>query len=172
MESSLTDTQNAFIQRYLGGAPSTETPQADATIAAPATPDQGFEKSWNTARSNWLSAEEAVGKQITAMQAAFRKSGSDVLLDIANFGLPALTGNTRSKAMTAIFEVEGVKSAPNGKILMRADKKLSELQKQLTTNPRVQACDENPFGVKVSIIATLGGALDDMRKTIQAGVPK
>lgn len=166
MADTLTDTQRTFLQTHLGVV------SANPGSAAPASPDLHFEKNWTAARANWLSAEEAVGKQINAMQSAFRKSGSDVLLDIANYGLPALTGNTRSKAMAAIFEVDGVKSAPNEKTLKRADKKLSDLKKQLTSNPRVQACDENPFGVKVSIGATLGGALDDMLKAIHGSLAK
>lgn len=162
MAAALTSVQRTFLEAYVTGP----LPEGSGEALDTAT----FERKWSAARDNWQKAEEAVGAQISDLQSAFRGSGVEVLQDIANTGLPALTGNTRTRALAAIFEIDKIKSNPTEKTLQRAEKRLSDLRAQLSSNPQVKACDENPFGIRVSISATLGGALDELRRTLRAGV--
>lgn len=172
MAPTLTATQARFVNRYLdaGIAPDGAAAEAKEETPEGAADAAAFARDWDAVRAKWEKAEEKVGDQVAAMQAAFRKSGAPQLQEIANFGLPALTGNTRSKAIAAMMDVDRIKSAPNPKILAKADKRFAEISAHLKSDPRVKAVDSNPFGLKVSIAASLCGAIDEMRSVLRQAV--
>lgn len=168
MPNPLTEVQESFLRKYLASGLRDRPKERVGSDEGEGLQGSGdFVRSWDAARSKWQNAEEAVSGQIKALQGAFRKSGLPALADVANIGLPALTGNTRTKVMASVFDVERIKDAPDAKVLSRAEKNLAAMAQHLKIDPRIQACDTNPFGIKMSIAATLGGAIDQMRKALQ-----
>ena len=108
----------------------------------------------------WRAASEAVDGQIAALQAALRQDGDEDLAEIAEFGLNAITANHKVRLMAAMREVDG--GAPGDNLI----KLIDAFAAHIATDERVEACDENPLGVAMSIRATLGPALAAMRAAL------
>jgi hypothetical protein len=173
MAETLTEMQREFIRRYLSFDPADLPSDEDGqpTGDVPGGSGDGFADAWDAARDEWMKAEETVAQQIKALQGKFRESGVPELAEIANIGLPALTGNTRTKVMASVFDVDRVKTASSAKVLAKAEKNLAAMSQHLRADPRIEACDTNHFGIKMSIAATLGGAIEALRKALRdAGV--
>lgn len=115
-------------------------------------------QSLHAAIASWRDASEAVDGQIGALQSALKQSGDDDLAEIGEFGLNAVTGGFKVPLMAALAGAE--RGAP-GDIAKLADL-IPRFRAHLEGDERVEACDENPFGVAVSIRATLVPALDQL----------
>ena len=150
MSETVQSTQAAWIERVLGVRVATAT----------ATPQPGdFRRQWQQGFAAWQTAIETVDAQMDALGKACRGTQDPWLVNIADLGLPAVTGNFKTPLMAACFEVS---QAPADKLAGPAAKArtaLANFAKHIATNPRVAGCDENPLGVTVSIRATLGPAL-------------
>lgn len=81
-----------------------------------------------------------------------------------------LTGNHRVPLMAKLLEIEQGGSAAIGTLGPAAIKLAEDFKAYLETDERVEVCDDNPFGVAVSIRSTLGAALGqlaaELRKTL------
>jgi hypothetical protein len=142
------------------------------TLSAPGqkTGANGGAPGWQEARQAWETSIETVDNQIVQMQAAFRQSRDAELVEIAEFGLNAITGGFKTKLMAAIMDARpGDRSALQsaGPALLRA---LAEFRTHIETDGRVQACDTNPYGLTMSIRATLGPALAGLTASVEAGM--
>jgi hypothetical protein len=113
------------------------------------------------ASSAWRAAVETVDAQIAALQAALRQTDDDELHEIAEFGLNAVTGNHKVRLMAALIGAERGNEADRAKLAGI----IGPFRAHLDSDDRVEACDENPFGVAMSVRATLIPALDALSRS-------
>ena len=104
----------------------------------------------------WRAAIVAVDAQISALQGALRAGKDKSLHEIADFGLNAITGNYKVRLMAALYDAEA--GGDRDKLTKIAGSFRTHLEKDM----RVAACDANPFGVTVTIRATLVPVLEQM----------
>ncbi len=154
------DAQAAWVLRVLGvRLPARGQPgQGDAGLVA------------DRVRRIWQAASDAADKQISALQAALRETGDEELHDIAEYGVAGVTGNYRTPMMTGITMV----GLGGGAGLRKAAPKLlatiDAFQAHLDGDDGVRACDENPFGVKVTLRASLREALVEIAAELRRAV--
>ena len=133
-------TQSLWIERVLGMKVSPGAEPPGLRLASDA----------------WRAAIEAVEAQIGTLQGALRASEDESLKKIADFGLNAVTGNHKVRLMAALNDVQA--GGDHGKLAKIA----SSFRTFLEKDSRVAACDTNPFGVTVTIRATLVPVLEQM----------
>jgi hypothetical protein len=144
MSATLLDAKKAWAVRVLG-----------VSFGAP----PGGELDWPALRAAFDHAVSSVDKQIEALQTSLKNSGDDTLEEIAEFGMNGLTGNHRVPLMAKLLEIDQGGSAAIGTLGPAAIKLAEDFKAYLETDERVEVCDDNPFGVEVSIRSTLGAAL-------------
>lgn len=110
----------------------------------------------------WRAASETVDGQIAALQAALLQDGDGELAEIAEFGLNAITGGYKVRFMAALMEAEGGSSKARATLAQI----IPDFRQHLDSDERVEACDENPFGVAMSVRATLIPALDQLARVV------
>jgi hypothetical protein len=121
---------------------------------------------WNKARDAWRSASDDVDAQIAALQTALRRESDEELDSIAEYGLNAVTGGFKVPLMASIRELDGAQGDAFEKAASKALGVIDGFKKHLASDERVAACDDNPFGVPVSIRSTLTPALDAMQSAL------
>jgi hypothetical protein len=114
----------------------------------------------------WLEAKEQVDGAIGRLQGTLRGFDDPDLTRIAEFGLNGITGRASVGLMVALREADTAGAD------QQARKKLAEAvasyRSFLDGSPTVALIDDNPFGVSVSLRATLGGALDAIDRRLTA----
>lgn len=158
MVMPINDAQRDYIQRVFGASIASDS-------ATGAAPDGGFAKAWRDAVATWRDASDTVDGQISALQSALKSSGDTELEEIAEFGLNGVTGGFKVPLMAILQELNPTALEP--RLLGRARSIVARFRGHLDTDERVLGCDENPFGVAVSVRATLGAALGSLDAAIQ-----
>jgi hypothetical protein len=105
-----------------------------------------------------------VDGQIAALQKALLASDDEELQEIGQYGVNGITGNFKVKLMAALMGVEAGRDADRAKLAAL----VPQFRAHLDSSERIAACDDNPFGVTVSIRATLGPALDRLARSLGA----
>jgi hypothetical protein len=123
---------------------------------------------WQAARKALDAATTSVSGQISALQHELRASEDYQLEEIAEFGLNGLTNNTRVPLLAALLEAGDGSKAKLRLTAPKIEKAAQAFMSQLSSDPRVAACDQNPFGVDVAIVATYQGALEQLLYTVRA----
>ncbi|MGC8477917.1 MAG: hypothetical protein ACP5NP_16320 [Acetobacteraceae bacterium] len=122
---------------------------------------------WKAARSAFQEATESVDAQISLLQKELRESDEADLQEIAEFGLNGLTANTRVPLLAALAQAGDGSATSLKKAAPRIEQAATAFIKQLSTDPRVAACDENPFGVPMAIVPTYQDAIDQLLNAVQ-----
>ena len=157
--------KDASAKRFLGLSLGGEN-DADMSLAA-----LGLEPIdiWQAACQAFETATRSVDAQITDLQGALRNSDDLELQDIAEFGLSGFTGDTRVPLLAALHEASGERGHAGrcgGDFSDNAgDRRVGS---QIRGEPRIAACDNNPFGVNVSIRDTYDGALEQLETAAKA----
>lgn len=129
--------------------------------------DGEFRKAWPGAKKSWQLAIESIDGQIAKLQSTLKGSDDEELQEIGKFGLSGVTGNFKTPLMTVINEID----AAQGDALVAHARKAAEISgnflNYVTSSPKVVACDENPFGVQVTIRKTLGDALSQFNDALK-----
>jgi hypothetical protein len=112
--------------------------------------------------ARFRAASEDVDAQIASLQQALRASDDEELRDIGEYGLNAVTGNFRVPLMAALMGAEQGDPQARAKLADAA----TSLRNHLENDEKVEACDENPFGVAVSIRATLVPVLNQLAQGV------
>jgi hypothetical protein len=146
------------VERLLGKSGGDRAP-------SPAVGD--FLPKWKAARQAWRVAGEAVDGQIEQLRQALLKTGDAELKEIAEYGINGVTGNFKVPLMAAMIELDGHAANP-GPAAAKVRTIAINFQKHLESEDTVAACDENPFGVHVSIRKTLGAALVELQTVLHA----
>src|ERR1700722_15975582 len=169
MADSAPDAGRAWVQRVLGVS---FPPQAGrlGAAAGKAANDDGcdFAKAWADAAARWRDASDAVDAQISQLQSALKQTDDEELHEIAEFGLNGITGGTKVKLMAAIRDVSSAGAVVPPAVVGKARQAVVQFGSQIEGDERVDACDENPFGVTVSIRASFAPALAGLEKALAA----
>jgi hypothetical protein len=126
-----------------------------------------FTQQWQRSFVAFRDAVETVDGQMDGLAAACRQTDDPWLQRIADLGLPAVTGNFKTPLMTACLEVSGASGDKVAAAAAKARTAVANFAQHLATNPQVAGCDGNPFGVPVSIRATLGPALKSLNDALR-----
>ncbi len=122
----------------------------------------GSDADLKQAASAWQDAIETVDAQISALQRVLSADGDSELKEIAEFGLNAVTGGFKVKLMAALMGAE----RGDAKSKQTLAGLIPGFRTHLATDERVEACDDNPFDVPMSIRATLIPALDQLARSV------
>lgn len=112
----------------------------------------------------YRAASDTVDAQISALAAALRRETDEDLLEIADKGMNALTGNHKVRLMAALREATSTDPKVLRTVAAKGMPLVKSFRNHISSDERVLVCDENPFGVTVSIRQTLGGALDGLEQ--------
>ena len=157
MSETLQEAKTEWVERVLGVRVGSGT----------ATPPVGdFKGLWQQSFEAWRDAIETVDTQMGALAAACRQSKDPWLMRIADLGLPAVTGNFKTPLMAACMEVSSASGDKVAAAAAKARKAVANFAQHIATNPQVAGCDGNPFGVPVSIRATLGAGLKSLNDAL------
>lgn len=161
--NSLLDDVEAALKKS-GASSATGTGQAEAK--KPAAVSEEFRKKWASAKQAWQTANDSVDEQVAKLQGALKKSNDEELQEIAEFGLNGVTGNLKVPLMAVLKDIDDA----NGETLPKHSARLRTIvtgfRKHITSNPKIEACDDNPFGVKMTIKQTIGGGLDKLEEVV------
>jgi hypothetical protein len=140
--------KDRWIQRVLG-----------VTVGATGSPKVAADTAIKSALVAFDLAQEVVDAQISQLQAKLRGTDDPDLHRIAEFGLNAISGNMRVKVQASLLTLRSSLPNVDPKAAANTRKLVDQMAAHLNSDGKVAACDRNPFGVKVSIAQTLGGAL-------------
>lgn len=150
------------VERLLNAlATSQGTAPSERSVVSGAT-DDAFLKHWATAKAHWREAIETVDGQIAKLQTALRAIDDNELHEIAEFGLPALTGNHKTPLMAALLDVDSADPATRPSKAARAASIAQSFKIFLQASEAVDVTDSNAFGVTVSIRSSLCAALEEI----------
>ena len=154
------EAQRTWVTRVLG-----------VTLAGSAPPVTGGTGDilgrWRSARTGWQDATQAVNGQINALAKALRATKDKDLAAIADSGLMTVTGGFLARMMAALQDMGEDDAAKLHKSGDKAAALAEKLKAQIEGDAKVAACDANPFGVAVSIRATLGAALANLAAVLR-----
>lgn len=119
------------------------------------------------ARDAWNDAVEDTDRQLTSLVDVLRRTGNRDLADVADKIPTSVFGNTRVPLTAALMDLARATGGSRDAAAAKALKAAGRLRGHLAGDPQVLACDDNPFGVPVSLRATLGRALDAIETTIR-----
>ena len=151
-------------------APQAASQAAAASKPKPAAPGGGdFDAKWGPAKQAYQTASQTVDGQITSLQAAMAKHDDKAIQDIAKVQLKGLTDDLKVQLLTATSEVEKASAGDaRKKAAKTAQETIKKVAATINSDQRIAVCDDNPFGVSVSIKKTLGPALVAMSKALNA----
>jgi hypothetical protein len=157
MDVALQDAQRDWVERVLG---------IRVGSGSPSSPGD-FKKEWQQSFAAWRDAIETVDSQMAALGAACRKIDDPWLAKIADLGLPAVTKNFKTPLMAACMDVANASPDKLAGAAAKARTAVANFANHIATDPQVAGCDGNPFGVAVSIRATLGPALKSLADALK-----
>ena len=152
--------QRLWVTRVLGVALSNAAPPAAAGAG-------DLLGRWRAVRAGWQDATDQVNEQLNALAKALRANGDKDLAAIADFGLMTVTGGFRTRMMAALQDLGADDVARLRKNGGKAAGFAEKLKAQIEGDAKVAACDANPFGVVVTVRATLGTALANLAAVLR-----
>ena len=147
MTVSLDPTQTSFVAQYLGVH---LEPRNDASRSA-------------ATAASWQAAKDAVDGQLRALSDRLRKSAIPEVVGVAD-QVETLLEPVRVKMLVALKNYDAAPDDEKPRSDARAA--MTEAEAWLSADDRVRAVDTNPWGVPVSVAATLGGVLDRIHREI------
>jgi hypothetical protein len=132
------------------------------------TPEFPLGSVGRNARVIWLSAKDQADRQIGALQAELRGTGNPRLQRIADAGLNGVSKNLNVGLAVSLMELD----ISTGDVLKKAQAQalamIDRYKKFVSQDSSVRLCDENPFGVSVTLRQTLGEALGKIEKMVRS----
>ena len=131
-------------------------------------PSGEFNTLWPKAKSAWQDALDTVNAQLEKLRRELLGIDDAELKQIAEFGLNAITADHKVPLQAAIIDVDQASAADKAKAIASAKDLVMEFRDHIDTDERVEACDNNPFEVKVTIRESLDAALSQMEQALAA----
>lgn len=110
----------------------------------------------------WQEAKDGVDTQLRTLADALHKTGIPTLASVAG-EVETLLDRLRVTLVAALMEYDG---APSDKTRAAALAAVQKALAWLDAEPRVAAIDRNPFGVTVTVGATIGAALRQLQSRL------
>ena len=154
------EAEDAWVKRVLG---------VDAGIAAALPGPSGLNAADFDPGALWREAKEATDERLNILAGKLRNTGDPDLVRIADFGLFGISNGGKginvalNKAMVEYAAAAGDRRAQAAAKLCKA---AQEYRATLASNEAVKLVDNNPFGVDVAVLATLGAALDRIEASL------
>ncbi|MCE9608357.1 MAG: hypothetical protein K8U03_26025 [Planctomycetia bacterium] len=123
-----------------------------------------FREPWSLAREAWDAAVAEVRDQMTELQNVLVDSEDEDLPEIGAFGLNAVTQQHLVPLRAALMELDATGPDRLKTAAKRVQNLLVAFRKHIETSPKVQACEENPFGINVTIRQTLEPGFDALER--------
>jgi hypothetical protein len=120
------------------------------------------ELAWSGAFDVYKTTIEKVVHELSSLQQVLKASDFVFLHPIADGGMAGIFGDHGSSVLEAMREMGTSDISVRPKAAEKARASIDAFLAHLDGDPRVQACDENPFGVSVTIMQTLGNALKEL----------
>ena len=139
---------------------------AAAGAASGANGEAEFRKLLLTETATWQKLATSVDNQVEGLRTTLKSSGDAQLTKIADQGLNGLTDVPRRPLMDAIKELESASGAGLKPAVEKVRKAATDYSNYLQKDARIQACDQNPFGVSIKIRDTLAPALAKLEKVL------
>jgi hypothetical protein len=121
-----------------------------------------FDTLWKEAKSAWQTALDNIGKQLEKLRGSLAQAGDSDLKAIGEFGLNAITANHKVPLQTAIVNVDSTVGPAKIKAIDKAQDAVIAFREHIDRDERVDACDNNPFGVQVALRSELNRGLDKL----------
>lgn len=169
--------QIGLLRAALDGGSRPGTAPADDRVsldAEPAPTPGRTNGGWAEAHQTWIDANDSVNDDLNALRAAVLSRAKEDpeyavhLADIADKGLNAVTGNHRAKLTASLLDIgDGSPAAlaANGAKTLAL---VTAFQAFIDASDEIRVCDANPFGVPVSIKATLVPALGRLADALRS----
>jgi hypothetical protein len=125
-----------------------------------------FWPEWEKAKSAWRDAIDTVNGQLDKLRGELVKVDDAELKRIAEFGLNAITADHKVPLQAAIVDLDATRGGDSSKAIVAAKELVEEFRDHIDTDERVEACDDNPFEVKVTIRDSLDKALGQMEHVL------
>lgn len=125
-----------------------------------------FWPEWEKAKSAWRDAIDTVNGQLDKLRGELSKVDDAELKRIAEFGLNAITADHKVPLQAAIVDLDATRGGDSAKAIAAAKDLVEEFRDHIDTDERVEACDDNPFEVKVTIRDSLDKALGQMEQVL------
>jgi hypothetical protein len=137
------------------------------TIAGPSGGDPA---AWKAARDAWQAALTTVDGQINALAKALFSSGDADMEDIAAHELGQMIAPDRAALLDLLRSVGAEDAAKSRAAAPKIRDAASAFRARLDGDPRIAACDANPFDVAVSIRSTLTKALAGLESAAESAL--
>ncbi|MBV8913848.1 MAG: hypothetical protein JOZ05_12510 [Acetobacteraceae bacterium] len=110
----------------------------------------------------WREAKDVVDDQIGRIQGALRATEIDGALALADGGLGRITNNLQTRLIAALIDFDRSRGAEQAQTAAKVRSVLGPLANVVAKDPLLAVLEENPFGVAVSIRATLAAAFSEI----------
>jgi len=154
------EEQNAWVKRVLGV-------DTGAFAAPPGSPEL------NAAEVDpgalWREAKEATDERLNILASKLRNTGDPDLVRIADYGLFGISNGGKGINVAlnkAMFEYVAAVGDRRAQAAAKLRKAAQDYRATLASNEAVKLVDNNPFGVDVAVLATLGAALDRIEASL------
>jgi hypothetical protein len=119
-------------------------------------------------RSIWTQAKDAIDTRLEVLGQTLRKYNDEQLNRIAEYGLFGLTeGGTTVGLISAMLEYDSATGARRETAAAVLRKAIQGYRGAMQGNRVMQLVDNNPFGVKVGLVATLDSALRQIEGAVR-----
>lgn len=116
----------------------------------------------------WRAAKEATDVGLNNLQVALKSHGHPDMRAIADKGLNGMTDGNQTAMMSALMEFDGASGEARPKSGAALLQQVEAYRSFLSSNTYVDLFENNPLGVKVTIKAPLGAALDQIQTLARA----
>jgi hypothetical protein len=165
------------LQGEEGETPESETSEKSSTppSAPPAPPgkkvnfdETAFRKVWPVVKQTWQTASEKVDAQLGELIKKIKADPDPEMKQIAEMGLNAVTGDFKVPLMASMREIDAATGTALQQAVGKARRIVADFRNHLEFDERVAVCEDNPWGVAVTIQPTLGRALETMDRALLA----
>lgn len=118
------------------------------------------------ARLVWQTAKEAVDEKLEQLAGAMRRFNDPDLNRIAEFGIFGLTRGEGVALNKALIEYDSAGPSARATASKKLRGAVAAYRGVLTQHPAIPQLDNNPFGVRPAMRATLGAALDRIEASL------
>lgn len=156
------EAQDEWVRRVLGADLARDANPTDTSLTAASD-------AWQAARDAYQASLAAADAQLAALARELQASEDDDLEEIGASELDTLMEANRAAVLAALRSVGMGQAAAlraGAPAILAA---VAAFRQQLDDDPRIAACDANPFGVRVALRVTLSTALAALADAAQPG---
>ena len=125
-----------------------------------------FDAIWERAKTSWTTAVETINVQLEELRGSLLDSNDSDLMSIADFGLNAITADHMVPLQASIFDVDRASGDNKIKAVELAQDAVIAFSEHVDRDERIDACDNNPFNVTVTLRSELSRGLTQLANAL------